>query len=259
MKSLFKTKFLLFALFTFLVFGCAEDSPSIGETKGGIDSNGGGVSGQGGSLARFTIVNNHLYVVTPEALFAYSIENPAEPVLKSKLPIWTNAETIFAMGNNLFLGTQNGVEILNISNPDQPSRVSTYSHITSCDPVVAKGNYAYATLRTGTNCNRGVNLLDVINISNINNPYAETSLDMDNPKGLGISGDFMYVCDNSVLKTFNIKTPNTPKYTANRNLSGCFDVIGMDGKIIVVTTEGVYQFETDSQGGLTLLSKISVE
>lgn len=259
MKTLLNTKFLLVVLSFFLVIGCTDDSPSIrNENSTGVDGSGGG-TGQGGSLARFTIANNHLYIVTQEALFSYSLANASSPEFKSEIPIFTNAETIYAMGDYLFLGTQNGVEILNIANPSLPKRVSTYEHITSCDPVVARGKYAYSTLRTGTNCNRGVNLLDVINITNPANPYAETSLAMENPKGLGLSGDFLYICDNSKLKTYSITNPANPRFLGDRSLAGCFDVIGLDGRIIVVTTEGVSQFSVDNEGNTTLLSKITLD
>ena len=259
MKSIFNSKILV--LFIALVFAvsCTEDSPSLGkETSSGVDGIGGG-SGQGGSLARFTIANNHLYVVTFNAIFTYSLANAAEPEYKGKTSITTVAETVYSMGDYLFLGTQNGVEILSISNPANPTRVSTYSHITSCDPVVARGNYAYSTLRTGTNCNRGVNMLDVINISNIKNPYAENSISMENPKGLGISGEFLYVCDNSKLKTFEILSGGSLKYLREMPINGCFDVIGQDGKLIVVSADGVSQFTVDGIGDLALQSKISVE
>ncbi len=259
MKSIFNLKiFALAFLFAFVV-SCTDDSPSLSkETSSGVDGIGGG-TGQGGSLARFTIANNHLYVVTIDAIFTYSLANPAQPEYKGKTVISTVAETVYSMGDYLFLGTQNGVEILSISNPANPTRVSTYSHITSCDPVVARGNYAYSTLRTGTNCNRGVNMLDVINISNIKNPYAENSISMENPKGLGISGDYLFVCDNSKLKTFEILSNGSLKFIKDRTISGCFDVIGQDGKLIVVSGDGVYQFAVDAIGDLTLQSKISVE
>ena len=54
--------------------------------------------------------------------------------------------------------------IFNVASPENPQFVSVYSHVVSCDPVVAEGNYAYVTLRSGTNCNRGLNVLDVVDI-----------------------------------------------------------------------------------------------
>ena len=49
------------------------------------------------------------------------------------------------------------------------------------------------------------------------------------------------------------------KFIKDRTISGCFDVIGQDGKLIVVSGDGVYQFAVDAIGDLTLQSKISVE
>ncbi|MBT8326577.1 MAG: hypothetical protein KJP21_02570 [Bacteroidia bacterium] len=255
-RSITQRIFTLF--FIAFIIGCSGESVSPRDSTA---VNGSG-SGQGGSLARFTIVNNHLYVVTTDALFTYSLEDPKHPVLKNKSSIWAEVETIFSMNDYLFLGTRNGVEIYNISNPNLPSFTSRYTHIVSCDPVIARGDYAYSTLSTGTSCNRGVNRLDVINISNISNPQRTKSITMDNPKGLGLWNNFLFVCDNSNIITFNIASPSNPILITSLSktyIKSCFDLIVTGDILIAVSLEGVTQFTINQDGSLTLLSTINVE
>lgn len=246
-----------------LIASCSSES--IAPNNGGetTDSRGGGGStGQGGSLARFTIAKDYLYVVSSNALFSYNLANPSQPEFVGENNIWANVETIFAMGDYLFLGTTTGVEIYDISNPSQPKYTSRYEHIVSCDPVVAQGAYAYSTLRTGTNCWRGENRLDVIDISNISQPEEEWSIVMNNPKGLGISGNYLYVCDNSVLKTFSLINPARPteRVFQQLNIDGCFDVIARENRLLVVHTFGLNQYSINpATGALTPLSSILVD
>ncbi|MDB9882195.1 hypothetical protein OAD66_03580 [Bacteroidia bacterium] len=261
MNLLNKSKIIL--LFIILAVGCSEDgtSPSRDSSSGGTSENSGSGSGtgQGGSVARFTIAKEHLYVATENSIFTYSLANPAEPKFVSNQQQWTIVETIYSMNDYLFLGTQTGVIIYSIENPSTPVYMSAYQHIRSCDPVVAKGKYAYSTLQTNNRCSRGVNLLDVINIENIHQPLEAHSRPMEKPSGLGISGDYLFVCDNGSLRTFNLANPALPVYQATRPVDGCFDVIAKDGHIIVVSAEGITQFSVDSQGSLTQLSSIPKE
>ena len=255
MKIKIKKFVFAFAVLGALTMGCESDSTSPSQPT--INSGSGGV-GQGGSLARFTIAGNYLYVVTNNALFTYSILNKTNPELVSKVNLWAFTETIFTMDNYLFLGTRNGVEIFNISNPLEPVFTSRYSHIESCDPVVARGNYVYSTLRTGTSCNRGTNRLDVIDISDISFPRQVNSLVMENPKGLALWNDFLFVCDNSNIKTFFMKNPTNPNQIASTQLDDCFDLIATGNNLIAVSGLGVTQFKINGDGSLSKLSFINI-
>ncbi len=80
------------------------------------------------------------------------------------------------------------MHIFNIDDRLKPLKLSTYQHIFSCDPVVADDKYAYVTLRSGNSCFRGVNRLDIIDISDLTNPKFATSMNMSNPYGLALDG-----------------------------------------------------------------------
>ncbi|MEM9987362.1 MAG: hypothetical protein AAF804_19895, partial [Bacteroidota bacterium] len=120
-------------------------------------------NGIGGSMARFTLVGSHLYVVTNTDLQAYmlaTLENPQQ--VSSQQIGWGDIETIFPMKGNLFIGSMNGMYIYSLSDPNEPNYVSEFQHVRSCDPVVVEGDFAYVTLRGGTPCGGFSNQLDVV-------------------------------------------------------------------------------------------------
>ena len=113
----------------------------------GDDSYYNGDSGQGGSMARFTIKGDYLYTVDHQTLKTFDISSAESPeYLKNKDQYLDfGVETIFTMDTLLFIGSRTGMYIYNITRPDFPQQMSYTPHITSCDPVVASGNYAYVT------------------------------------------------------------------------------------------------------------------
>jgi hypothetical protein len=254
----FKVYTTLFVFSIFLTIGCSEDSVNQNPTTSSESTIGGGTTGQGGSTTRFTIANDHLYIVTSNTLYTYSLANASKPEFKEKVLLSWGVETIFSMGDHLFLGTQNGVLIYSISEPTSPLRVGTYTHITSCDPVVAAGNFAYSTLRTTDRCNRGVNRLDIIDIEDVTNPRLLHSYTITNPQGLGIAGDYLYVCDAGQINTYDISNPRAGSSLVHSDaLLGCYDVTVNNNVLIVVSVTGVTQYEINAANGkLTKLSSI---
>lgn len=132
---------------------------------GGMPSQGGGGEGQGGSMARFTIVGDCLYTVDHTTLKVVDITNPAHPGAMpfKDVELGFDIETIFCYDDMLFIGSRSAMHIYDISRPHYPSELSVTRHFTSCDPVVADGGYAYVTLNSdnascwrGTRCAAGL-------------------------------------------------------------------------------------------------------
>lgn len=240
-----------------LIAGCSKDSSSPSNDPTSID--GGGITGTGGSLARFSIVNNNLYILTQNTLFTYSLADKRHPKYQTSVFVATGAETLFSLDNTLLIGTQNGMLIYALDNPNKPKYISTYAHVRSCDPVVAKGQYAYSTLRVASNCDRGVNRLDVIDILNINSPKQVSSLDMENPIGLGITQNHLYVCDNNKIKIYSLSNPESPVLQGYTVLTGCFDIIIKNDILLAVGKQGVTQFTIKNDGTLESLSVITTD
>lgn len=242
-------------LVALLVYACKGVSESPGQSGGG-----GGTSGTAGSMARFAIVGNVLYAVTTRTLNLFDIADAQNPIPRGTKSIGFDIETIYPYNDYLFLGSQSGMQIFDNSNPLSPTWISTYSHIMSCDPVVVQGQYAYVTLRNGSACMRGVNRLEIIDISNPKSPKLVNSISMINPHGLGIDGDKLFVCEGaSGLKVFDISTPTSPLLQLTLNSVDSYDVIPNSNVLIVTGKGGIFQYDYSKKGELSLLSKISVE
>lgn len=256
-----KTIKILYIAICLTAIGCSSESSPSPKSSNTDNSSfgGGGGSGKGGSLARFAVNQSNLYVVNDHKLFTYSLQDPTSPKLENTLNITAQVETIFPMNDYLLLGTQSGMEIYSISNPNSPAYVSRYNHIVSCDPVVAQNGIAYSTLRTGTNCNRGEDRLDIIDIGTITNPQLISSMVLSNPKGLGLSGNYLYVCDDSKIKGINVTSPFFPFEIGFTELDGCYDIISDENSLIVAASGGVSQYDVEENGDLSFISTISAK
>ena len=215
--------------------------------------------GIGGSMARFTIANNMLYVVDQSSLRMFSISGGLSSL--GTTSVGRNIETIFPYNNHLFIGSTNGMFIYNISNPTSPAYVSTYIHGTACDPVVVDGNYAYITLRSGTPCNSSLNQLEVVNIQDLTAPVLNHTVQMTNPHGLGKDGNALFVCDGTAgLKVFDATNPTAIPTTPTVNFTNiqATDVIPFNNKLLMIGEDGLYQYDYSNVENISLLSRIPV-
>ncbi len=202
------------------------------------------VTGTGGSLARFQIVDNYLYAVGNYEMAIFNIQNLAEPVLANTQYAGWNIETMFQADEYLYLGSTNGMYIYNLVNPASPEFVSDFIHWEGCDPVVVDGDYAYLTLRGGNLCGQLESVLEVIDISDKTNPTLAARYDLENPYGLGIKGDMLYVCDGTAgLKLFERETPKDLKLVNSLKDIQAKDVIPLENSLIMIGGNTLYQYE----------------
>lgn len=217
--------------------------------------------GIGGSMARFTIVNEILYTVGMYNLGVFDITMNSDPVFNTDINIGWNIETIFPFKNNLFIGSMNGMYIYDISEPTAPTHVSTYEHITSCDPVVVNEEYAFVTLRSGTPCEGFTNQLEVIDIADLSKPRLLKTYPMENPHGLGLDGDVLFICEGDWgLKVFNA----ADVMTINQNLikhytdMNAYDVIPYNDNLIMIGLDGLYQYDYSTLDNIEFLSHLPI-
>ena len=223
-------------------------------------------AGVGGSMARFTIVNNYLYTVGKANLTAFNISDPENPSLENTTTLGWNIETIYPLKDKLFIGSQTGMFIFSIANPASPASLGTFSHACFNDPVIADDQYAYVTLRATTtpnNCWGGIaaqrNELDIVNISNLLQPALVKIYDMSGPLGLSKDGNYLFICDgNAGLKVFNASNVQDLKLLKTIANIKPFDVICQGGIAIVVAEEGIYQYDYNNINNVTMISKISI-
>ena len=208
-----------------------EDGPFFNNGS----SNDGGSQGTGGSMSRFSIKDNYLYVADDTTLSVFDITNPSNPDRISNDMAGWQIETIFNYEDHLYLGSATGMYIYSIENPGAPQQVSFLRHVLGCDPVVVKDNYAYVTIRGGNTCGQNFNQLDIVDISDKSNPEIVSSYEMQNPYGLGVKDNWLFVCDgNAGLKVFDIE--NTPDLSMLDHFSdiNTYDVIPLNDKLLMV-------------------------
>lgn len=220
-------------------------------------------TGIGGSMARFTIIKEHLYSIDNSKMTVFDISDLDNPVPGAKLNIGWGIETIFPYKETLFIGSQTGMLIYDNSNPDFPTHLSTFEHIRSCDPVVVENDIAYVTLRGGTGCrNDFTNQLDVIDVSNLSNPVLLKTYPMTNPHGLGIEDGILFICEGDAgLKVFDATDINaiSEHLLAYFGEVHAFDVIPFNKNLIMVGEDGLYQFDYSDPEDIQFLSMIPIE
>jgi hypothetical protein len=217
-----------------------------------------GNTGQGGSLARFTIANDHLYIVDDKKLYTYSLANSTTPVLTNNQQISTDIETIYAYQDKLFIGSQEAMYIYSISDASNPVREGQASHVRACDPVVAKDKYAYVTVRSGTSCGGTVSALMVYDITYISSPSLKKTINLEGPHGLGIKDNRLYVCNGSNgLNVYDISTPTNPVLVKKIQGDTFYDVIPTNNVLICMVQGGTVLYNYNPADELVKAAKIS--
>jgi len=247
MKKIFVLSSILFLLFA----SCEKAMESA--SYGG--------SGQGGSMARFTVVGDYLYAVDQSSLKVFDVSKPEKPVLKRSVPVGFEIETIYPFKDKLFIGSTSMVHIFSIQDPANPAKLSeaiSPNVLRRCDPVVAKENVAYATLRTNGPCGGTGSILAVYDITDITKPVQRNAVNVGEPYGLGYSGNTLYVCDKwEGLLVFDISKPYEPTFLRSIKDGEYMDVIPYGNILICWTKTGMILYDISTPENPVLLTTIS--
>src|SRR5690606_26293206 len=218
--------------------------------------------GQGGSMARFTLFGGHLYAVDNHSLRLFDVHQADKPKFVKDIPLGWGIETIFPFKERLFIGSMTGMHIFDASTPSAPEPMAVYEHIMACDPVVVNDDHAFVTLRSGTTCRTSENALHVLDIKDLYHPKLLKSYPMDNPHGLGLQGNSLFICEGDFgLKSFDATDvmhigENLLEHHKDR---GAIDVIPATKSRIVTGPGGVCQYDYSNPDGLRLLSCINTK
>jgi hypothetical protein len=227
-----------------------------------VSGGAGNTYGVGGSMARFITYDDYLYTLeSTYKLKTIDISDADHPAVMNEQYLWGNIETVFISGEHMFVGSSGGMHILSLEEPSVPILRSTYQHITSCDPVVVEGNLAYVTLRAGNMCGGTQNLLEVIDISDKQDPERIVSFAMQEPYGLGIDGQILFVCEGAHgLKVYDAADPHsiTAHKLAQFPEIHAHDVIPLSDFLFMIGEDGFYIYNYSNINDITLMGEIPV-
>lgn len=211
-----------------------------------------------GSRSKMAIIGDYLYVLDMEELKSFNISNQADPDVGDSRNTWANPETLFPEGDYLYVGTTTGMIIYDTeSDTERPKQKGEVEHVEACDPVVVQGDYAYVTLRSGSDCGGIENELQVIDVSKKWMPVLKRQFDMDDPHGLAVEGDLLFICDgDSGLKVFDNSDPLDcgDRLLYNFPAIQTSDLILNDGTAIMIAKDGVYQYDYSNPSDLQFTS-----
>lgn len=229
-------------------------------TKEGVKADYSSTSGKGGSLARFAIAGDYLYIVDKNNLKVYNISNPASPVHSHTTVAGFEIETIYPFKDKLFIGSTSVVHIFSIEDPGHPVKLSTAVSpqvLRRCDPVVAKDSVAYATLRTNGPCGGTQSILAVFNIKNILHPVQVNQDIVSEPYGLGYANNALYVCDRFALIVYDIQDPYQPLRVKQLADAEYIDVIPYENTLVCWTATGMALYDISKRLDPQLVTKIN--
>ncbi len=215
--------------------------------------------GTGGSYAKFQINKNALYTIDSWQLNVFNIAEPQSAYFDKSVYMesWFGGgvfETLFIQKDFLFVGATNGMYVVDASDEFNPVFVSAFSHATACDPVVVFENTAYITVRGGSTCGAIEDQVNVIDVADIANPTLTSTYFLEQPYGLGIRNQKLYVCcGNGGIKVFDAQDPSGLELM--QSYSGDYrDVIALPTHLIAVGGNTITQFAYGDNFTLTPIS-----
>ena len=247
-------------LLIFTLFSCAE-----GENFS--DSN----ATVSGSYAKMLSRGDFLYFANQSELITFSISDRSTPVELNRQRLDFGLESIFIRENLMYIGSTSQMYIYEFVDTGIPQLVSITSYdnwgSSRCffDPIVTNDSMAFVTISTVATtdgrCPRTfeVNELRVYDITNLEAPQLIEDVAMIEPKGLGIDGNWLFVCEKeNGLKVFDISDPNDLNQLHHFDNFKSFDVIPLNGLLLVVGPDNIYQYDYSDMENMSLLSTIEL-
>jgi len=175
--------------------------------------------------------------------------------------VTAHVETIYPLKNRLFVGTNNGMYMYDVqSSPSNPSLIGQFTHVRGCDPVIADDNYAYVTLNDSSACLGFVNELQIIDIRDVSNAVEVKFYQLTHPVGLSKDGNNLFICDGKDgLKVYNAADVKNLQLIKQLKDAIDYDVVAQNGIAIVMTSNGIYQYDYSDLTNIHLISKLQTQ
>lgn len=227
-------------LLLLLIFsGCSKDQNQSFE------------NGQSGSITRFVVHNDYMYVLNLNEVKTFSLSDPDNPQLVNVLSTDYGLETIIIYDETIFIGSTNALYILGIDQPDSPELLSKNERggffLEGCDPVVVKDNFAFSTIKIISNICGTINAesaLIVYDVEDKLNPVFIGQYPLNQPNGLGYKGDYLLVCDegSQMVEVFDISNPYEVELTDySFGVSDPVDII-IKGEQAIISSKKEFRF-----------------
>jgi hypothetical protein len=218
--------------------------------------------GQTGSMSRFAINSDYLYAVDQYQLRYFDVSSDNDPVISDSISVEWGLETTFLTEEALFVGARTGMHIFALDASHTPSFASTFTHMTSCDPVVVEGDLAFVTLSSGNSCFNGDDELNIIDISDLENPTELATYEMQNPQGLSVNDSLLHICEGDYgFKTFDIASilagnemPDSLSLLSHLENFHAYDVIANSEEVSIIGNDGLYRYDFSDPENPELLS-----
>ena len=243
-------KIILFIFVLLIQWHCQKDAQISSGT------------GVGGSLARFAILGNKMYVVTTDKLKTFDISNSSQlkQLNEIKLSGLNDIETIFAFDRNLFIGSRSALHLYKIDSLGFPKFANIANHSWGCDPVVANDSVAFVTTRNGRTCrlgNNNSNQLIIYNVKDINYPSQISVLPMTFPNGVGLDKNILFVCDNGI-RVFDVSKPTNLRLIRHIQGIDALDVIPLNGQLLVIGENLLTQMDYKNIENIKVISEFKL-
>ncbi len=233
-----------------------------------ISSNNAGSSEgtQSGSYANMLVINDFLYAITDSELITFGVEDSDNPVLLDTQQLGFGAESLFHRNSILFIGSQTALHIYEIGEDGIPFQQSLTNYgnlgIGPCDPVVTNDTLAYVTLSsTERVCNDflQINELRFYNIKDLQQPILESTLEMIDPKGLGLDNNYLFVCENEEgFKVIDVSDHLNPIIIHDIRGLQTTDVILKNGLAIFVGRQAIHEYDYTDITDIKRLGRIDL-
>ena len=232
-----------------------------------------GDTGIAGSYAQFMLAGDYLYIIDDSSIKTLEVTDAAQPTLINEREIGFGIESIYRLNERLFIGSSSGLYIYTIGQNGVPEQTSAVSYTGDspfnrpCDPVVANDSLAFVTLNSsqvsqfcGRTVSIGINELRVYDISDLNEPILIDTVSMSGPKGLGLDGTTLFVCDSdNGLLVLDVSDPANIETIDHKQGFTAYDVIPLGGLLLVVSPNNIYQFDYTDLNNISLVAEIDIQ
>lgn len=229
-----------------------------------------GDSALSGSYARMLKIEDRLYVIGRSSLRVLDTSDPSNPVHMKTISINATVESLFRNKNYLFVGSRESMFIYQLDTDGIPQLASETSYQAffnfSCfdDPIVSNDTMAYVTLSQsllieGCGTTR-TNELKIYNIEDITQPRIVNEIPMQGPKGLGLDGDYLFICEEfDGIVAFDVSDPQNVEQIYQSERFQAVDLIPANGNLIVIGVDTLYQYDYTDINNITRTSAFSTK